>query len=135
LKKSTLSILLVDDSESDRNLFRHILGEIDPNIYYISLSNGDQALSYLNNAESLPDYIFLDINMPGMNGIECLEQIKKNERIKSIPVIMYSTSDGKKYAPIAKALGADVYLTKSMDFFKSIEQVASIISDVEEGRE
>jgi PleD family two-component response regulator len=131
LKKSTLSILLIDDSESDRNLFRHILTEIDPDIKYISINGGERALKYLMDSVTLPDYIFLDINMPGMNGIECLEKMKKNELIKNIPVIMYSTADGARYGPVAMELGASQYLNKSIDFFKSIEEIASIIIHVE----
>ena len=85
--------MFIDDSESDRVLFRHVLQFIDDTIEYLTAIDGEDGLDYLiSSAAKLPDYIFVDINMPRMNGIEFLEKIKAIKALSNIPVIIYSTA-------------------------------------------
>jgi CheY-like chemotaxis protein len=130
MQSSGLTICLIDDSESDRSLFRLILSEIDPHIQYIGFSTALEALQWLQKCSQLPDYIFLDINMPGMDGIECLEQIKADEHTCKVPVIMYSTSDARSHIESAKRLGAQSYMRKSVDYYKSVEDIGAILEDM-----
>ena len=79
----------------------------------------------------LPDYIFLDINMPRMNGRECLAELKKDIRLKNIPVIIYSTSTHSEDVELSIQLGAAYYLSKSSDIHQLPEQIINAIRIVE----
>jgi CheY-like chemotaxis protein len=123
----SLTIMFIDDSESDKVLFRHVLQAIDPTLQYITAADGREGLEFLQLTEKLPDYIFLDINMPRMNGMEFLAVIKKMDRLSQIPVILYSTAQAWIYEQMATELGATQCLTKSMDFDETCSTIGSII--------
>jgi CheY-like chemotaxis protein len=104
---------LVDDDSDDRELFKDALHDIDKSIIYHAAINGKQALELLNNSlATVPDVIFLDINMPEMNGWECLKALKQSRTLKHIPVIMYSTSSQQRERDIAADLGAIYFFPK-----------------------
>ncbi len=94
------SFFLVDDDRDDTELFADALKDIDLSIEFNYALNCDGLTAVLHQENINPQIIFLDINMPGMTGWQCLESIKNGERTKDIPVIMYSTSsailDGRK---------------------------------------
>jgi CheY-like chemotaxis protein len=121
-------VLIVDDDSEDRELFHEAINEVDPSIRCFALKDGREAIHHLTNElVVLPDYIFLDINMPVMNGRECLMEIKSNAKLKNIPVIMYSTtSDGHEIKQFY-SLGAHDFLVKPNNFKKLIEALTSII--------
>lgn len=125
--KMSLTIMFIDDSESDKVLFRQVLKAIDPSLDYITAGDGREGLQYLQLTEKLPDYIFLDIDMPRMNGMEFLAIIKKMDRLSCIPVIIYSTAQTWIYEQMARELGAMQYLTKSLDFDETCVSITSII--------
>lgn len=111
------TILLVDDDADDTELFAEALGEIDAGITWYSAIDGQEALDKLHNDEiSKPDIIFLDINMPGMDGWQCLTQLKGNDHFRHIPVIMYSTSAAQKEMQLATQMGALGFLSKPADY-------------------
>src|ERR1051325_9789359 len=89
-------ICLVDDDADDRFFFQTAVKKIDGSYECITAQNGEDTLAKLRTATRLPDYIFLDLNMPFMNGKECLMELKKDERLKNIPVIIYTTSNFSK---------------------------------------
>ena len=100
-------ILLVDDDLDDVGLFQEALNEVDPLINFHSASNGAKALEFLRSMQAAAiDLIFLDINMPEVNGWQCLTELKSSPALKQIPVIMYSTSASKKDEQKASGLGA-----------------------------
>lgn len=108
-----MTILLVDDDEDDRNLFFEAVRDVDKTIICVSASNGQEALSYLKDAANpVPDFIFLDLRMPGISGRECLEEIKKDTRLQSVPVIVYTTSRDVKESIELKKLGAAHFMSK-----------------------
>lgn len=109
-------ILLVDDDADDRKYFMEALQEIDPAAECSVAKDGQQALQLLNDpASALPDYIFLDLRMPKINGRQCLLQIKSDERLKHIPVIIYTTSRELKESEELKDLGAVHFISKPSD--------------------
>jgi CheY-like chemotaxis protein len=110
-----MNILLVEDDEDDKMLFRNAVQKISKDIKCEFSSNGRDALRYLNECVELPSVIFMDINMPMMNGLECLEEIKKDSRLKDIPIIILSTSTNKKEMDLIKYLGA-AYIEKGSSF-------------------
>ncbi|MDF2436183.1 MAG: rcp1 3 [Bacteroidota bacterium] len=106
-------IMVIDDDDDDRQLFCRALGQVSTKIGCLRVSSGKAAWEYLSNSENtVPDVIFLDINMPVMTGWEFLTKIKRNEKVKSIPVIMFSTSSNKRDIDIAFDLGAESYCVK-----------------------
>ncbi len=123
------TLLLVDDDNSEWDLFREAISLIDPSIVYSSAENGKVALELLeNNLNDLPQVIFLDINMPVMNGWNCLIKIKNDERLKYIPVIIYSTSSHQRDVDMAMENGAICFCVKP-ESFKMLEQIIKVVSD------
>jgi CheY-like chemotaxis protein len=108
-----MNILLVDDDEDDRKLFFEAAGEVDQTIKCIGATNADEALLYLNDkGNPLPDFIFLDLRMPGLSGRQCLEEIKKDARLEPVPVIVYTTSTDVRESVELKQLGAAHFMSK-----------------------
>jgi CheY-like chemotaxis protein len=111
--EKSITILLVDDDADDRKLFTEAVGEFDNNITCISATNGMEALNFLNNETNrLPDFIFLDLRMPGLSGQNCLEEIKKVSRLRHIPVIVYTTSREVEESIKLKEIGASHFMSK-----------------------
>ncbi len=105
--------LLADDDEDDRQFFLEALRSIDPAIECIMAKNGKQALTLLqNNFFAVPDYVFLDLNMPLMNGLKCLEEIKKLPSLMDLPVVLYSTTSEKAVEEQSKKAGAHAFFIK-----------------------
>jgi CheY-like chemotaxis protein len=115
LKK--LKILLADDDTDDCIFFKKALEEISASAELIVVHDGEQLMNYLfENSEHLPHILFLDINMPRRNGLECLNEIKQNEKLKGIPVVMFSTSNSWDTINSLFKSGAHVYIHKPSDF-------------------
>lgn len=110
--KKNLTVFIIDDDEDDKEMFCEVVTDISNVNRCLSASNGQEALQSLQNSHALPDFIFLDLNMPRMNGKQCLVQLKKIERLAPIPVIIYSTSKVEADKEETKELGADYFLTK-----------------------
>ncbi|WP_264537887.1 response regulator [Flavobacterium sp. N1736] len=117
------TILQIDDDFDDCEFFQQALEGVS-NAVYMALHNPIEALQKLTSREIKPDLIFLDINMPIMTGLELLAEIKKNDIIKNIPVILFSTGP----APIVhhKTMGAENYLTKPNNF----NELKNLLKDI-----
>ena len=86
-------ILLADDDTDDCLFFKKAIEELSPATQLTTVHDGEQLMKFLiTNAGALPDVLFLDLNMPRKNGFECLSEIKLHEKIKDLPVVMFSTS-------------------------------------------
>jgi CheY-like chemotaxis protein len=105
-----LHIFIADDDPDDLDLFKIIIRDISSEIKITVARNGVELLEFLEIV--IPDIIFLDINMPGMNGIDCLSEIRKQKKLDDIPVIMFSTTAEEKHVNATYALGANLYLQK-----------------------
>ena len=121
-----ISILLVEDNRLYQLLFIQVLKEIKHAILYGVANNGKEALNKLENSATLPDLIFTDINMPVMNGIECLTEIKKNLKIKDIPIVILSSATVQ--TELVQKLGAKAFLKKPSDIYTLREQLEEMIS-------
>ncbi|MCW3086176.1 MAG: response regulator receiver protein [Bacteroidetes bacterium] len=120
-------VLIVDDDEDDRSLFYDAVKEVDSTIACISANDGEEALELLKNKKTvLPDFIFLDLNMPRVNGKQCLIEIKKMPGLNNIPVVIYSTTKRAEDVEEMKKLGASQFLTKPALF----SEICHVISDV-----
>ncbi len=109
-------ILLVDDDADDQLFFVDAVKEVEPAIDCGVANNGLEALEQLETIPPPPSLIFLDLNMPLMNGFECLAELKKTDAYKEIPVIIFTTSNQAKDVERTIAMGAKMYLTKPADF-------------------
>jgi len=110
--------MIIDDDPDDRMFFANALKQMLSSSVCIEAIGGIDALQQLRMTEQLPDFIFLDINMPRMDGRECLLELKKDALLKSIPVIMYSTSFTAKGIDKYYKLGAASCLHKPTDMNK-----------------
>ena len=122
---------MADDDPDDLELFDEALRGIDSSIEFNFASNGKELIEKLRLDGHTAQIIFLDINMPEMNGWECLENLKKEDQLKDIPVIMYSTSSTEAYGKRAINSGALAFYVKPhsflllQDFLKSIAESSS----------
>ena len=124
-----MKLLLIDDDSDDRLLFYEAIQEISPEIACITEQDGRKALADLNDTKiDLPDVIFVDINMPSLDGWECLDKIKNAEITKGIPVIMFSTSSAERDSVRAAHSGAVSLLTKPDNFIELKNLLHEIIT-------
>ena len=121
-------VLNVDDDQEDREFFCDALREIDSSIVCLVAGSGMEALSLLKRQTTLPDYIFLDINMPLMDGKQCLRALKQIPEFQSIPVIMYSTSTDSREIRECYTLGAEDFLIKPHSYEKLVNDLTSIFA-------
>src|SRR5215210_7683066 len=107
------SCLLIDDDPDDQEIFLMCVKKLDKNIDCKTSDDGLEAISMLmSNEKFIPDYIFLDVNMPKMNGIECLKEIRKIEKLKDTKIFMYSTTTENNMVNESKQFGADDFIVK-----------------------
>ncbi len=117
MSNKPLRILLADDDDDDRTFFKEALEDIKIKTIVTIVNDGIELMEFLNNpSELLPDVIFLDLNMPRKNGIQCLEEIRKDERLKELTVAIYSTSGAERDIEETFVKGANVYIKKPNDF-------------------
>jgi CheY-like chemotaxis protein len=110
-------LLIIDDDIEDQEIFVEALKEVDPSIECQGAVSGENAFSlFQSHSIDMPDLIFLDLNMPKMNGKQVLREIKKHERCARVPVIMYSTSFAPHDIEEVRQLGAAHYLLKPSRF-------------------
>ncbi len=121
--KTHIILMIVDDDKDDRFFFCSAIHKNYPTYECLEATNGDDALKKLRKVKKLPDFIFLDLNMPKMDGRECLIELKKDKTLNKIPVIIYSTSDYKIDIKLTKELGADYFLTKLSDIYSLPEEL------------
>lgn len=126
--KKLKHIFLVDDDEDDQLFFLEALQEVDNSIKFTYAENGKKALSKLSELVQLPDIIFMDINMPELNGFECLKELKKCARLRTVPVVMLSTSVSLHDMNQSKELGAEMFYTKPSSYSKLRDLLQKIIS-------
>jgi len=123
------SVLLVDDDIDDQDLFIEAVNEVDDSIECMSASNCEEALDLLKNKKiGMPDMIFLDLNMPRLNGKQCLAELKKEAHLADIPVIIYSTSSEKRDIEETSRLGAAHFLTKPNKFEELCKAISYVVS-------
>ena len=123
------TILIVDDDEDDREMFCEAVNEVSKAITCIHATDGLAALEILSQTnKQVPDLIFLDLNMPGLNGKQCLVEIKKLDKIKDVPVIIYSTSNHLQDQEDTKRMGAANFLHKPTRFDALCNELQGIFS-------
>lgn len=127
MQEDYILITLADDDEDDRLFFTDAFDELKINTVVNTVKNGRELINFLNHPETvLPNIIFLDLNMPILNGIECLKEIKLDDKFKDIAVAIYSTSSSEEDVENTFVLGANIYIKKPSNF----NDLKKILSDV-----
>ncbi|MCF6128748.1 response regulator [Flavobacterium sp. AS60] len=127
MDKDYIHIILADDDEDDRMLFTDAFEEMKINTKVNTFNDGVELMDYLNNPNAvLPNVLFLDLNMPKKNGIECLNEIKKDDRFNDIAIAIFSTSSSEEHIEETFVLGANIYIKKPSDF----TTLKKVLSDV-----
>ena len=129
MMKPKRTFFIVDDDIDDQDLFIEAVNEVDDSIECMSASNCEEALDLLKNKKiGKPDMIFLDLNMPKLNGKQCLAELKKEAHLADIPVIIYSTSSEKRDIEETTRLGAAHFLTKPNKFEELCKAISYVVS-------
>jgi len=113
--QKVIKVLLADDDPDDRNFFEEAIKQLDFESKVTTVENGKELLDYLENSD-IPHIIFLDLNMPILNGLETLKKLKQNQNYNNIAVAIYSTSSANKDIENTLANGANCYIVKPNDF-------------------
>ena len=111
------TVHLADDDEDDRMLFKEALQEADPNVKVVEAQNGKELIENIKNSNDLDDtVVVVDMNMPKMNGIEAIEEIRKDPELHEVPAVMLSTSNNPDLKAKALKAGANDYYAKPTSF-------------------
>jgi len=110
-------IILADDDEDDCMFFREALDELSLSTTLKTVFNGLELMNLLqSDFPNLPDVIFMDMNMPLKSGMECLMELKEDDLLKEVPVIIYSTSFNPEITALLYERGAQYYIRKPANF-------------------
>ncbi len=119
--------LLIDDDADDREIFAIALKKIPVNVELRTAASAEKAIELLKNDTSfVPDFIFLDLNMPVMHGFECMKEIQKLAHLKSSKIVIYTTSSDESDMEESKKLGAFSFITKPFDINDLVSVLANI---------
>ncbi len=127
MDKEYIHIILADDDEDDRLFFTDAFDELKINTKVNTFNDGVELMNYLNQPNAiLPNVLFLDLNMPRKNGIECLDEIKMDDKFNDIAIAIFSTSSSEEHIEETFVRGANIYIKKPSDF----STLKKVLSDV-----
>lgn len=127
MKHEELHVLLADDDDDDRLFFKDAIAEVKVKTIVNVVNDGVELMDYLNDsATRLPNLVFLDLNMPRKSGMECLHEIRRNNKLKDLCIAIYSTSALEIDIEETFVKGANIYIKKPNDF----EELKTILSTV-----
>lgn len=122
-----INIALADDDEDDRLFFTEAFEELKIKSKVLLFKDGIELMEYLNDSNNtLPNLLFLDLNMPKKSGLECLKDIKSAKRLRGMAIAIYSTSASEEDIENTFVKGANVYIKKPNDF----EKLKKVLSEV-----
>ena len=126
-----IQVLLVEDNPGDAQLTRIALEDSKISIHLNVVEDGVEAMAFLRKQEKYikaahPDIVLLDLNLPKKDGREVLAEIKADENLKRIPVVVLTTSQAQEDILKAYNLSANCYITKPVDFDQFVKIVQSI---------
>lgn len=130
MSKYKHTCFLIDDDIDDQELFEIALKKVDNSIAYSVANNGVEAIKrFEEDASFVPDIIFLDVNMPKMNGLQCLAKLKELPQLHNVKIVMYTTSSDPAVIEESKRLGAADFQTKPTSLKTLIERLSVILAN------
>lgn len=131
---NSIVLLLADDDASDRFLFKKALEGLSLPVTLEEVQNGNELLNWLSGNESpVPDILYLDLNLPLNNGYACLAKIRLIEKLKDLPIVIYSNSFDPLTAAALHGFGAHYYLRKPLDFIQLKKLIRETIFQITAG--
>ena len=121
------NIWLADDDIDDREIFGEIVHQILPTTMITTFSDGEELLAALY-AGGIPDLLFLDINMPCRDGLDCLQEIRTMPAFSKLPIIIFSSSVQPKHIENAYGYGANLYYSKPTIFNEMISGLTRLLA-------
>lgn len=126
MQVNQLHIVLAEDDIDDRMFFKQAFDDLKIDNTLIMFEDGFQLMDHLKHTPVLPHIIFLDLNMPGKSGIQCLKDIRANPLLKNITVSIYSSQASESNIEQTFIAGANVFIKKPNDF----NQLKKILTEV-----
>ena len=128
---SARAVLLVEDNEGDVRLTREALREAGDDVRLSAVTDGEQALAYLRREGGFseaprPDLVLLDLNLPRKNGVEVLDEMRSDERLASMPVIVLTSSAARQDIEACYARGANAFVVKPQDLDAFMDLIGAI---------
>jgi CheY-like chemotaxis protein len=120
------NIWLADDDIDDCEVFEDAIRQILPLVNLTILSNGEELLEKLYSAK-MPDLLFLDINMPCKDGLDCLKEIRGKQEFQKLPIVMFTSSNQPKHIDASYGYGANLYYTKPSSFQQLIAGLSGLL--------
>ncbi|HYG01460.1 MAG TPA: response regulator [Chryseosolibacter sp.] len=120
-------LFLVDDDPDDQDIFQEALKAIDESIVCYFAHDGREAINKLQDALFMPDLLFLDLNMPVMNGKDCLKALKTHKDLRHIPVVIYSTASAEEEKTACIELGAKDFISKPPQFNALVQTLTATL--------
>ena len=121
-----MSILYVDDDPEDIEIFHEAVKTVDASLQCLTADSGKEALLFLDTCDCLPSHVVLDINMPGMDGKQCLQEIRKDKRFDAINIVIYSTNSFPADIQQIESLGAR-FIKKANSFNDLCTTIAGLL--------
>lgn len=128
------NILIIDDDEDDQEIFLAAVREVSATVDCVTFDSGMEALEQLRQQKIVPEVIFLDLNMPVMSGQQVLVELKNDQRLQNIPVIIFSTSSRPSTIQEMKELGATEFITKPSGFSDLVDLLMPLLKKSFDGK-
>lgn len=124
--KKMSTILLVEDDLVDQMTVKRAFKDVKITNTLEIAGNGLEALAFLRGCVDLPCLILLDLNMPKMNGLEFLQELRRDEKLQSLPVVVFTTSQEESGKTESFRLNVAGYIIKPLDYLRFIEVIRTI---------
>jgi CheY-like chemotaxis protein len=127
--------LLIDDDQDDQEIFLMCIKKLNTNVTCLIANDAVEAIAMIKSTPGyIPNYTFIDVNMPKMNGIDCLKILKKIERLKYTKIFMYSTTSERVTLVTSKELGAEDFIIKpatTKELKEKLSKIFEIVSVID----
>jgi len=128
MHREKLYVVLADDDKDDRLFFKNAFDQLRIKHELLIFEDGYELMGYLDTAEEPPHVVFLDLNMPGKHGLDCLNEIRATPAMRDITVAIYSTSSSPEDIEDTFVAGANIYIKKPDDFMALKKIMADVLS-------
>jgi len=128
MHRDKLHVVLADDDKDDRLFFKNAFDQLRIKHELLMFEDGYELMEHLAIAEEPPHVVFLDLNMPGKHGLECLLEIRANPQFRDLTVAIYSTSSSPEDIEGTFVAGANIYIKKPDDFLSLKKIMADVLS-------